>query len=369
MKKLFLFTSFFVLSIFAKTFAQNSCPPINNFTVSNITNTNATFDWVAGPFNDYNTYDFYAIEYKPSNTSTWIWFNAGTPMHQEVGVFSPGTTYDVRVTGQYTYSFGNCTPSEVLTFTTTGAAPPPVPYCTAKGSSTTYGWIKSVKFGTINNVSGNNNGYANFTTNSTNVTGNTVIPLTVQAAAKKTPKTQYWTVYVDLNNDGDFFDAGETVSSFVSLAGEISTQNIIIPTTLTGPHRMRIKMSYYLYGAGGPCGTFNYGEVEDYTLNITSAPAAARTADNLSLTSVKEIAGSQLKFTVYPNPAADYLTVSYPGDQVKGLKIFDIGGRMMIEQANFSGSKKLDISQLKKGVYLLQLTTKTGNNTQKFFKE
>ncbi|MGI8583791.1 MAG: GEVED domain-containing protein, partial [Chitinophagaceae bacterium] len=304
MKKLLFFTGFFVVAVFVKTFAQSSCPAITGLTVSNITNTNATFDWNAGSFTGYN------IEYKPSYTTTWIWFGGGSVPHQEMSVFSPGTTYDLRVGG--TSLYGDCPPSAFITFTTTGSVPPPVPYCTAKGSSTTYGWIKSVSIGTINNVSGNNNGYANFTRLSANVTGNAVIPLTVQAGAKKTPQSQLWAVYADLNNDGDFLDAGETVANFVSVGGEIVIQNIIIPTTLTGPRRMRIKMQYMFNASGGSCGSFPSGEVEDYTINITSA-VAARIMDNApSNVSAKVAAGSQLKLAIYPNPARDNLNVVYP---------------------------------------------------------
>ncbi len=369
MKKVLLFTWLLMASVFGKSFAQSSCPPITNLRVSNITNTNATFDWDAGPFTWNNAYDFYAVEYKPSNTSVWIWFGGGTPTHQEIGVFSPGTTYDVRVTGQYTYSYGICTPSAVLTFTTTGSAPPPVPYCTAKGSSTTYGWIKSVSFGTINKVSGNNNGYANFTTLSTSVAGNTVIPLTVQAGAKRTPRTQYWNVYVDLNNDGDFFDAGENVSYFATVAGEISTQNIIIPNASLGNHRMRIKMAYYLYGAGGPCGTFNYGEVEDYTLNVTGGSASPNVAAVNTPKNISEEKITTGQLTLYPNPAIDILNVNYPGGEASDLQVFDMAGRIVLEQNEFAGNKKLNISQLNKGMYILSLKSKTGIKTQKFIKE
>ena len=372
MKKLLLFTCFFVISAFAKTFAQSSCPAITGLTVSNITNTNATFDWNAGSFTGYN------IEYKPSYTTTWIWFGGGSFPHQEMSVFSPGTTYDLRVGG--TSLYGDCPPSAFITFTTTGSTPTPVQYCVAKGSSTTYGWIKSVSIGTINNVSGNNNGYANFTTLSASVTGNAVIPLTVQAGAsglrtkrnaikEVTPESQLWAVYVDLNNDGDFLDAGETVANFVSVGGEIVTQNIIIPTTLTGPRRMRIKMQYMFNTSGGPCGSFPSGEVEDYTVNITSA-VAARIMDNApSNVSAKVAAGSQLKLAIYPNPAGDNLNVVYPNGQITELKIFDVAGRMVQDQAGFVGSKKINISQLQKGIYVLQLKSKTGDKTQTFIKD
>lgn len=366
MKKVFLVASFLVLTVFTKIFAQSSCPAITSLTVSNITNTSATFNWVAGPFNYYNTYDFYAVEYKPSNTNVWIWFGGGTPMQQTMSVFSPGTSYDVRVSGQYTYSLSTCPPSAVLTFTTTGSVPPPPPpvYCATTGLSTSNGWIKSVKIGTINNVSGNNSGYANFTTFSTNVIGNTQIPLTVKAGAKKTPKNQYWVVYVDLNNDGDFLDANETITNFSTSGGTAFTKNIVIPTTTIGSYRMRIKA--YSQGNANSCGTFANGEVEDYTIKITSN-SSARIASNLPVVLVNETLGNQL--TIYPNPAADQLTVSYFGEEVKDLKIFDMTGKMIIEDVNFSNIKKLNISKLQKGMYVLQLTTKTGKKTQKFIKD
>ena len=339
--------------------AQSSCPAITGLRVSNITSTNATFDWDAGPFDGYN------IEYKASYSTTWVWFGGGSMPHQEMSVFSPGTTYDIRVRGSY--FFGDCPPSAFITFTTLGSVPPPVSYCTSKGLSTTYGWIKSVKLGTINNVSGNNNGYANFTSLSTEIPGNTIISLTVQAGAKKTPQSQKWALYVDLNNDGDFFDAGETVANFVSVAGEIVTQNIVIPTILTGNRRMRISMQYMFVAGSGPCGTFQYGEVEDYTINVTAAVAARTMTGAPDDVLQKAISNSQT--IVYPNPAKDVLNVVYSKEQVNELKVFDITGRMRVKQNGFAGSKALDISRLSSGAYVLILTTKGGDIKQTFIKQ
>lgn len=358
MKKLFLLSLLFT-AVLSKTFAQSGCPAITGFRVSNITNTSASFDWDPGPF------DFYAIEYKISSSTVWTWFGGGTAPHQDMSVFSPGTTYDIRLSGQY--AFGGCAPSAFITFTTTGSAPPPVPYCTTKGSSTTYGWIKSVQIAGINNNSGNNSGYANFTNLIANITGNTAVPITVQAGASKTPRTQQWTIFVDLNNDGDFADAGETVSTFVTIAGEITTQNIIVPTTLTGNHRMRIKMVYYLYAPAGPCGTFAYGEAEDYTLNIAAPVAPAVNVAKQDIATA-ELLTNNSDLLIYPNPTSDYLKISYKKGTISNLKIYDIGGRMVIEKVSLSDNKSLNISQLQRGSYLVALTTDTGVITQKLIK-
>ncbi|HSF88180.1 MAG TPA: M12 family metallo-peptidase, partial [Saprospiraceae bacterium] len=59
---------------------------------------------------------------------------------------------------------GNC-------LTTCGPPPPPPPpaYCTSNGSNSTYEWIQKVTLGSINNTSGNNGGYADYTAMSTNL--------------------------------------------------------------------------------------------------------------------------------------------------------------------------------------------------------
>ena len=44
------------------------------------------------------------------------------------------------------------------------------PYCNSAGLITTFGYIKKVVFGSINNTSENNGGYGNFTSLSTSVT-------------------------------------------------------------------------------------------------------------------------------------------------------------------------------------------------------
>ena len=80
--------------------------------------------------------------------------------------------------------------------------------------------------------------------------------------------------WIDYNGDGDWVDAGEdvfTFSSSVTNAPLIITGNITIPTTaITGLTRLRIRYDAYdTPGANNtPCGTSDYGQVEDYTVKI-----------------------------------------------------------------------------------------------------
>jgi hypothetical protein len=79
--------------------------------------------------------------------------------------------------------------------------------------------------------------------------------------------------FIDLNQDGDFADAGETVytGSSMGAAGTV-TASITIPTTaLNGNTRLRVVM---VEGTPSATGTYTYGETEDYTINITGATSS-----------------------------------------------------------------------------------------------
>ena len=58
------------------------------------------------------------------------------------------------------------------------------------------------------------------------------------------------------------------------------------------------------------------------------------------------------KYTVFPNPANDVLTIQ--GKNVSSIKIFNIDGNIVLSK-NVNNNKKVDISILKKGMYLIEL--------------
>ena len=58
------------------------------------------------------------------------------------------------------------------------------------------------------------------------------------------------------------------------------------------------------------------------------------------------------KYTVFPNPANDFLTIQ--GNNVSSIKIFNIHGNIVLSK-NVNNNKKVDISILNKGMYLVEL--------------
>lgn len=74
---------------------------------------------------------------------------------------------------------------------------------------------------------------------------------------------------------------------------------------------------------------------------------------------------------IYPNPAADYLNISAPGN-VEGksaLNIFDAKG-LLVRTINMTSSlQRINIADLPKGVYLIKLNNGEGNLSSKFVKQ
>jgi hypothetical protein len=159
-------------------------------------------------------------------------------------------------------------------------------YCTSSATSTGDEEILNVSLGTLNNSStcsttggpgSVQNQYSNYTAlPATNLARGVNYGLNVQVGTCGGSYSNMTKVYIDYNQNGLFSDPGEEVyASATSTAGphnEIGT--IIIPMTATlGNTRMRvITVETTVIGNITPCGTYSWGETEDYFVNIAPAP-------------------------------------------------------------------------------------------------
>ncbi|REE17036.1 lamin tail-like protein [Winogradskyella pacifica] len=83
-------------------------------------------------------------------------------------------------------------------------------------------------------------------------------------------------VWIDWNNDGDFDDTDEEITTLnVAVSGGNITENITINVPAAqalGDYRMRIVQDEGgTAGTISPCGTFSWGSVEDYTVTVVAA--------------------------------------------------------------------------------------------------
>ena len=279
------------------------------------------------------------------------------------GVFKANvttTTYAVTgLTASTTYSFyviakdaaGNVSPaSNTVSVTTTVVT---LTYCASQGNITTDEKIGKVVFGTISNTSTGTAGYENFTALSTNAVRGTAYTITITPNWTSTVYSEGYAVFIDYNQNGVFTDAGETVFTKATSTTTPATGTFTIPATATlGATRMRVSMKYN--GTPTSCETFSYGQVEDYTVNI-------------SLTA-REIAGNNaLSFNLYPNPVkGDVLNISNL-ESPSTYRIFNMMGQEL-------GSGKIEnesiyVGSLKTGTFLIEVSNGTSTATKRFIKE
>ncbi|MDX1343188.1 MAG: M14 family zinc carboxypeptidase [Reinekea sp.] len=144
--------------------------------------------------------------------------------------------------------------------------PEPVEYCAAAGANASEEWISQITVGSFTNASGSAT-YSDFTSKTVPVsTGANAITLTPGFSGSS--YNEHWTIWIDLNADGDFSDSGEEVYNSGTASSSTRTGTLTVPAgTAEGDTRMRVAMRYN--AAPSACGTFNYGEVEDYTVQIS----------------------------------------------------------------------------------------------------
>jgi len=316
------------------TSSTPTCEAPDGLSASNITETTFTLNW-----NSVSAANEYDIQLRTSGSSSWSNFNSTSNSLSLTGG-TEGTTYEWRVRSSCSSSDSDY--SSISTFTTESAQVE-LNYCDSQGNSVADEWIQRVRFGNIDNSSGSNGGYADFTNQSTNVVTGSNYNITINPAWAGRTYREAYNVWVDWNQDGDFNDSGEAVYSRSRTTNTTISGSISVPNNaLAGATRMRVTMKYNANAS--PCETFSYGEVEDYTVNVSTSGRV----EGQSLIS---------DFTIFPNPAVDQTTLRFNSKDAMDVKInlYDAVGRKVqsISLENVIGThdETLEVSNLKAGIY------------------
>ncbi len=157
-----------------------------------------------------------------------------------------------------------------------GTPPSGGDYCTTKGNSVSDEYIGRVQLGSINNVSGATGGYTDYTSITTDLVKDASVSITITPTWTGTVYSEGYAVWIDYNQNQSFEDSGELVYSRAASTATSVGGSFTVPTTaLEGATRMRVSMKYN--GIPSSCETFSYGEVEDYTINITTGGSTGDT--------------------------------------------------------------------------------------------
>ena len=222
---------------------------------SNVATTSATLSWDAVPG---ATYD---LRYRETGTSTWT-TTAVTGISSNVSGLTALTQYEAQIRSKCSGG-SNSAYSNSVNFTTTDVQ---LNYCNSASTNVNDEFISRVQLNTIDNSSGAQF-YSDFTGISTTLTKDSEYTITITPTWTGTVYNEAYGVWIDYNRDGDFTDAGEQVFSQGNTQATSVSGSFTIPSgAVENSTRMRVTMRYNQ--VPGPCDSFTYGEVEDYTVII-----------------------------------------------------------------------------------------------------
>jgi len=311
-----------------------------------------------------STTDTFNLRYRPTGAATWSVIGTITETTFTLAGLAGCTEYEFQVEGLCDGVLTGYSASFIRTTLGCGACIERN-YCASSSTFDGDEHIARVAVGTLDNQSGNNEGYGDFTGLSTELQIGQGHPITLEPVfllfSDEYP--MYVRVYVDLNQNGNFTGPGELAySTSLFVEGPISGNLNIPASALTGSTRMRVVL---VYGdaATTSCENYNIGETEDYCVNLVE-----------NTTGVGESPTSG-QLQVVPNPFTSTLTISMDMNKADVITctVRALTGQALVTRtvAPTSGSSTitLDLASLASGSYLLEMQAGGERMVRKVVKE
>ncbi len=329
-------TSDFGASFFFTSEGCCSAPAILNALA--VDSSSATITW-----DDVLVASSYVLRYAVQGTGAWTEVS-GLPDNSTTLTGLQGcAVYEVQMLSTCVGSLSDWGPSTVFNSPGCGQCQDGN-YCPSVSADASTEWIDRVILNSIDNTSGNNDGYGAFAEQGTLLTIGQAYPLTLTPGYSAFNYAEYFTVWIDLDGDGAFespsellFDAGSTVNGTL-------TGTLTVPVgSLTGPKRMRVVMKYNTAPADGCTDGYDYGETEDYCVTLQSADA------------IGELPSDALQ--LYPNPAVQQITFDMANHTIREgfVEVLDNTGRMLVRLPVRNGRSVVNTSTMANGSYFFRV--------------
>ncbi|GAA4278745.1 hypothetical protein GCM10022259_34700 [Aquimarina mytili] len=316
-----------------------------NLVTSNITGTSITLSWESSTDNVGVTgYEVYQGSTLVDTTTDGL--------ISVVSGLTPNTTYSFTVIAKD--AAGNSSPSSNTASGTTLDAD--ITYCTSQGNNINFEYIDLVSIGGFSNPSSATTGYSDYTDIGGPIVNYGINTITLSVGFANSSYTEFFGVWIDYNKNGIFEDSEQVVSASTS-SGDALSYDFSVPTTAQeGNTRMRVSMKYN--GAPGPCETFTYGEVEDYTVNIGGVVFKENGLAQLNKTD---------KIILHPNPIKKgVLFIDGMNSKKASFKIVNYLGQIVINST--LSENKVNVSNLPNGIYVIEIDTNGAKISKRFMK-
>ncbi|MFT4758072.1 MAG: hypothetical protein ACI9XO_000816 [Paraglaciecola sp.] len=205
----------------------------------------------------------------------------------------------------------------------------PANYCASAGDFPWHDWISGVAINNLDKASGKSQ-YSDFTSEVANLVAGETVDINLTADFSWFTYAEYWKVWIDYNQDGVFDEPSEIAFSGLTpmppngTSNDVTQGTIDIPmAALVGNTRMRVAKSRDVEPE--PCGNFDYGEVEDYTVTI-AAPQALLfvNRDNLQLQAAAKAEQVDLHGIAFSDEAVETIFIEKSADGLTFEPLFEI---------------------------------------------
>lgn len=226
-----------------------------------------------------------------------------------------------------------------------------VNYCETGGKDATL-WVSQVNISDNRHESADTKNYADYTDQVFEANNQEeLISLEVVLGGNDENQEIYVRVWVDMNEDGDFFDANEVVWQGIT---ETNVAHAAFPANAFDEDgkRMRIAVSRYDYAE--VCADFFSGETEDYYVSYLLDDNQFEMegfiqSDNNS---------GEFDINVTPNPSSGLITIEYPTFNVPTAFVFyDAQGKLVSKDKVEAGSNsyRKNLGSWAEGIYILKV--------------
>lgn len=334
---------------------EEGCCQVPSLTSAIPTSTSAVIRW-----KPVTAAQYYNVKYRIQPGNTWQTVNYITADSLMISNLEPCSMVEVKI--QSFCTSGLTTFSESFDFQTIGCgACYDKVYCTSTSNHASEEWIKRVEIGPEWAFeSYGYQGYQDFT-GAINVPELTVYPdqtleATIYPEFLGLTFMEMFRIFVDFNLDGDFTDQGELVFDPGWAHDGPMTSDFTTPYfTSEGVSKMRVMMKFKASGSLNlpqPCETFEYGQVEDYCVNLKTQFATTVTTPNQS---------NDNALIIFPNPASSQFSIKMPvlpDNELVNITIHDVNGNLVRTVSQIASDKAIiseDCSMLPPGVYFVKL--------------
>ena len=324
------------------TLSVGSCTAPGGLFASNITSSTATVNWsaVSGAFS-------YSVYYKPSSSSVWITAAAATyNTSYNLYALSSNTTYDWMVYSNCSLTESSAWATSQLTTSGSGGSTPVTSPCPGPSDISTNGSIG----------------------------GAATISVNTDVKGTISPKYDIDYYAFPISGTGTIAVSLTTLPANYNLAVLNSSGTQVGVSQNNGSQNERINLSVTpgtYYAKVYPKGTAN-NATSCYTLRVQTVTAARVIATEAGATTVAAEAKMNPVFAVnlYPNPAGDQLNVSLEGSENKAeIKVYNLMGKLVMQQGVGNTITQLNISKLPAGVYLMNVHNGRETKAAKFVKQ